>query len=250
MSVLGADSVTKRFGDVVALEGLSLEVKDGEFLVIVGASGCGKSTLLNLFAGFERPTKGRALLRGEEIVGVEPRCGMVFQNYALFPWLTVTGNIGFGPRARGVANPQRVRDLISKVGIEGFENHYPSQLSGGMKQRVALARTLANDPEVLLCDEPFAALDAMTRQVLQEELSRIAQDAGKTVVFITHSIDEALILADRIAVMSARPGRIKQLLVNDLPRPRSADLQLSPRYLEIKKQIWESVQEEVLASMK
>jgi len=161
MTVLEAKGVTKRFGGVVALEALDLAVEPEEFLVVVGASGCGKTTLLNLFAGFEAPSEGSVLLHGEPIAGVEPRCGMVFQSYALFPWLTVARNIGFGPAARGRADPARVDELIRTVGIEGFADHYPSQLSGGMKQRVALARTLANDPEVLLCDEPFAALDAM-----------------------------------------------------------------------------------------
>jgi len=249
MTVLEAKGVTKRFGGVVALEALDLAVEPEEFLVVVGASGCGKTTLLNLFAGFEAPSEGSVLLHGEPIAGVEPRCGMVFQSYALFPWLTVARNIGFGPAARGRADPARVDELIRTVGIEGFADHYPSQLSGGMKQRVALARTLANDPEVLLCDEPFAALDAMTRQVLQEELSRIAREETKTVVFITHSIDEALLLADRIVILSARPGRVKRSLVNDLPRPRTAALQLTRRYLELKQEVWESVQEEVEASM-
>ncbi len=247
--ILEARTVTKSFGDVVALEGLDLAVETGEFVVIVGASGCGKSTLLNLFAGFESPTSGQVLLDGEPIRDVEPRCGMVFQNYALFDWLTVAGNIGFGPRVRGAPAPERVQSLLQLIGIEDFADHYPSQLSGGMKQRVALARTLANEPEVLLCDEPFAALDAMTRQVLQQELSRIVRHEARTCVFITHSIDEALLLADRIVVMSARPGRVKQTLVNDLPRPRTADVQISDRFLERKRAIWESVQAEVLQSM-
>lgn len=248
--VLRAEAVTMRFGDVVALEQLDLEVAPGEFVVVVGASGCGKSTLLNLFAGFERPTEGRVALRGEPIAGVEPRCGMVFQSYALFPWLTVRNNIAFGPAARGARNEAAITELIRLVGIEGFEDHYPAQLSGGMRQRVALARTLANDPDVLLCDEPFGALDAMTRQVLQEELSSLAERTGKTVVFITHSIDEALLLADRIVVLTARPGRVKTVLENPLPRPRTAKVQLSRPYVELKEQIWESVQEEVLAHMR
>ncbi len=248
--ILSAQNVTKSFGDVVALDRLTLDVTRGEFIVLVGASGCGKSTLLNLFAGFDAPTEGRVELDGRPITGVEPRCGMVFQNYALFDWLTVARNIGFGPRMRGIDDAGRITDLLRLIGIEDFADHYPRQLSGGMKQRVALARTLANDPDVLLCDEPFAALDAMTRQVLQGELSRIVETAGKTCLFITHSIDEALLLADRIVVLSARPGRVKTTLENDLPRPRTADVQLSEGYLDRKRAIWESVQEEVLASMR
>lgn len=247
--VLEARGVTHRFGEVVALEDLSLEVRRGEFVVLVGASGCGKSTLLNLFAGFLQPTEGEVLLDGEPVTDVEPRCGMVFQNYALFEWLTVAGNIGFGPRLRGREDPARTRELLDLIGIADFADHYPAQLSGGMKQRVALARTLANEPEVLLCDEPFAALDAMTRQVLQEELARIVRAEERTCLFITHSIDEALLLADRIVVLSARPGRVKQQLVNDLPRPRTADVQLSQAFLDRKQAIWQTVQEEVLASM-
>ena len=246
--MIEARGVTKAFGETVALDGMDLSVSEGEFLVIVGASGCGKSTLLNLFAGFEQPTSGEVLLMGEPITGVEPRCGMVFQNYALFEWLTVRGNIGFGPKLRGALDPARVEQLIETVGIAGFGDHYPAELSGGMKQRVALARTLANDPAVLLCDEPFAALDAMTRQVLQEELARVASEEKKTVVFITHSIDEALLLGDRIVVMTARPGRVKAELRNDLPHPRTAALELTPRYVELKSEIWESVREEVLAN--
>jgi NitT/TauT family transport system ATP-binding protein len=243
--MIEAKGITKVFGETTALDGVDLTVSDGEFVVIVGASGCGKSTLLNLFAGFEQPTSGVVSLHGEPISGIEPRCGMVFQNYALFEWLTVRGNIAFGPKLHGKHDRARVEQLIKTVGIEGFGDHYPAELSGGMKQRVALARTLANDPEVMLCDEPFAALDAMTRQVLQEELARVASEEKKTVLFITHSIDEALLLGDRIIVMTARPGRVKTELKNDLPRPRTAALELTPRYLELKAEIWESVREEV-----
>jgi NitT/TauT family transport system ATP-binding protein len=248
--LLEARGVGKVFGGTAALEGLSLRVERGEFLVIVGPSGCGKSTLLNLFAGFDLPSSGEVLLDGERIRDVDTRCGMVFQNYALFDWLTVERNVDFGPRMRGRADPARIADLLGLVGISEFAGHYPRQLSGGMRQRVALARTLANEPEVLLCDEPFAALDAMTRQVLQQELSRIVRHERRTCVFITHSIDEALLLGDRVVVMSARPGRIRQVLENDLPHPRSADVQLSPVFLERKRAIWESVQQEVSAAMR
>ena len=171
--------------------------------------------MLNLFAGFIQPTEGRVLLHGEPITRIEPRCGVVFQSYALFPWKTVQGNVEFGLRMQRVAAEERRRRaarFIELVKLQGFERHYPAELSGGMQQRVTLARILAADPEVLLMDEPFAALDAMTRQEMQEELLRIQEASRKTVVFITHSIDEALILADRIVVMSARPGRVKTIL--------------------------------------
>ncbi len=178
---------------------------------------------------------------------------MIFQNYALFPWMTVLDNVGFGPRLKGVSRRERraqARHWISLVGLEGFEDAYPGELSGGMQQRVALSRALANDPEVLLCDEPFAALDAMTRQILQQELLRVVAETGKTVLFITHSIDEALILSDRLVVMSARPGRVKaDAIDNDLPRPRSMDVQLTDRFLELKREVWDLVQEEVMGSM-
>lgn len=247
--VLEARGVTKSFGAVTALADLSLSVARGEFLVLVGASGCGKSTLLNLFAGFEAPTEGTVLLDGERVRDADPRCGMVFQNYALFDWLTVERNVDFGPRMRGRPDPARTAELLRLVGVEEFAGRYPRQLSGGMRQRVALARTLANDPEVLLCDEPFAALDAMTRQILQQEISRIVSQERRTCVFITHSLDEALLLADRIVVLSARPGRVRLEVPNDLPRPRTADVELSPRYLELKRGIWDVVQQEVSAAM-
>ncbi|MGD8589397.1 MAG: ABC transporter ATP-binding protein, partial [Chromatiales bacterium] len=195
-----------RKGPLTALEDFNLEVRSGEVVCIVGASGCGKSTFLNLMAGFLHPSSGDLLLHGQPIRGVEPRCGMIFQNYALFPWMTVLDNVSFGPRLKGMSRKQRLeraRHWIALVGLEGFEQAYPGELSGGMQQRVALSRALANDPQVLLCDEPFAALDAMTRQILQQELLRVVAETGKTVLFITHSIDEALILSDRLVVMSA-----------------------------------------------
>ncbi len=250
--ILVADRVTKAFpagGDgLVALQNLSLEVAEGEFLCLIGASGCGKSTLLNMFAGFIQPTTGQVLLRGRPITGIEPRCGMVFQSYALFPWKTVRGNVEFGLRMQGVPAATRratAQRFIEMVNLRGFENRYPSELSGGMQQRVTLARILAADPEVLLMDEPFAALDAMTRQVMQEELIRIHEQSRKTTVFITHNIDEALILADRIVVMSARPGRVKAILPNNLARPRHVSIQLSPEFAELKARIWGHVEEEV-----
>jgi NitT/TauT family transport system ATP-binding protein len=253
-AILSTEQVTKVFSmgrgghDVLAVQNLSLEVEEGEFLCLIGASGCGKSTMLNMFAGFVQPTSGRVLLRGKPITRIEPRCGMVFQSYALFPWKTVRGNVEFGLKMKGVPGAERRRvaaRFIEMVKLAGFEDHYPIELSGGMQQRVTLARILAADPEVLLMDEPFAALDAMTRQVMQEELLHIHAQSRKTIVFITHNIDEALILADRVVVMSARPGRVKAIVRNTLPRPRHVSIQLSPEFATLKTEIWGYVEEEV-----
>jgi NitT/TauT family transport system ATP-binding protein len=250
--LIQVQGVSKSFaapaGQVIALDDVSLTVERGEVLTILGPSGCGKSTLLNMVAGFVRPSSGRVFLDGVEISGVEPRCGMVFQSYALFPWMTVLENVAFGPRLKG-RNATKCRKLarhwLAKVGLEGFEDAYPGELSGGMQQRVALCRPLANGSEVLLCDEPFAALDAMTRQLMQEELLRLVGKSGQTVLFITHSIDEALVLSDRLIVMSARPGRVRSAYRNELPRPRHVDTQLSPEFLALKREIWAQVEEEV-----
>jgi NitT/TauT family transport system ATP-binding protein len=251
---IGAVSKTfdSRRGRVHAVDQVSLEIAEGEVTVLVGASGCGKSTLLNMVAGFLRPSSGQVLIAGRPIRDVEPRCGMIFQSYALFPWLSVRDNVAFGPRMKGWNRTQRHAQAdrwIAKVGLDGFETAYPEELSGGMRQRVALARALANEPDILLCDEPFAALDAMTRQLMQQELLNIVQESGKTVLFITHSIDEALILSDRLVVMSARPGRIKSVYDNHLPRPRKLDMQLTAEYLDLKRRIWDQVQEEVMGSI-
>jgi NitT/TauT family transport system ATP-binding protein len=254
-AILSARHVTKTFDTergrpLVAIENVSLDVIEGEFLCLLGASGCGKSTMLSLFAGFLQPSSGHVMLRGQPITRIEPRCGMVFQSYALFPWKTVRGNVEFGPKMQGAGRTARhatAQRFIDMVKLTGFENHYPAELSGGMQQRVTLARILAANPEVLLMDEPFAALDAMTRQIMQEELLRIHDANGKTTVFITHSIDEALILSDRIVVMSARPGRIKTILANTLPTPRHVSVQLSPEYAALKAQVWQLVEADLLA---
>jgi NitT/TauT family transport system ATP-binding protein len=251
--ILAAHHVTKSFSagrgpPITAVQDLSMEVDEGELVCLLGASGCGKSTILNMFAGFTPPDRGELWLRNQPIRGIEPRCGVVFQSYALFPWKTVRGNVEFGLKMQGVSRAERRRragHFIGMVKLSGFEHHYPAELSGGMQQRVTLARILAADPEVLLMDEPFAALDAMTRQVMQQELLRIHADTGKTTLFITHSLDEALILADRIIVLSARPGRVKAIIPNRLPMPRDVSVQLSPGYAALKAQVWAEVEAEV-----
>jgi len=252
--ILAADQVTKIFtvnrgNAIMAIKNLSLDVEEGEFLCLLGASGCGKSTMINMFAGFTQPTSGQVLLRGQPITRIEPRCGMVFQSYALFPWKTVRGNVEFALKMKRVPAAERrsvAERFIHMVKLNGFEDNYPTELSGGMQQRVTLARILVANPEVLLMDEPFAALDAMTRQVMQEELLAIQEQNRKTVVFITHNIDEALTLADRIVVLSARPGRVKAIVENNLPRPRHVASQLTPQYAALKAEVWQYVEEEVL----
>lgn len=250
--VIELKGVSKHFGSLQALNDVSLSIDQGEFVVVVGASGCGKSTMLNLIAGFDRPTSGQVLLQGRQVTEITPATGMVFQQYALFPWLSVLDNIAYGLKMKGLAKGprhERARQYLDMVGLRGFENAYPKVLSGGMRQRVSMARVLANDPAVMLLDEPFAALDAMTRQVLQEQLVHIYEKSRKTIIFITHSIDEALLLSSRIVIMTARPGRVAHDIVNDLPHPRNADVQLSDRYIKLKQQIWGTVQAEVVRSM-
>jgi ABC-type nitrate/sulfonate/bicarbonate transport system ATPase subunit len=216
--------VEVRYGDHVALARIDLEVLAGEFVCLLGPSGCGKTTLLNAIAGFVDPTAGRIEVNGRAVEGPAPDRGMVFQEYALFPWWTVEKNIQYGPRLRGVRGAE-LRSISDRycglVGLEGAAKRYPVQLSGGMRQRVAIARALANRPEILLMDEPFGALDAMTRQGLQEELLKIWEAERRTVVFVTHSIAEAVFLADRIVVMTAHPGRVKRVIPNSAARPRS-----------------------------
>jgi NitT/TauT family transport system ATP-binding protein len=208
---------------VLALKDASLTVRKGEFICLIGASGCGKSTLLRIVAGFETATSGSVTLRGKPVAGPGPDRGMVFQDYALFPWLTVRENIAFGPTERGLPKAEirdKVESFIDVVGLRRFADAYPHQLSGGMKQRVAIGRVLANDAELVLMDEPFGALDAMTRERLQEELLDIWQRTHLTVIFVTHSIEEAITLADRVVVMAAGPGRIDRDERIALPRPR------------------------------
>jgi NitT/TauT family transport system ATP-binding protein len=232
---------------VEALGGINLEVKDGEFLAIVGPSGCGKSTFLEIVAGLIKPTFGDIYIDGKAISGPDHNRGIVFQGYALFPWRTVMGNVAYGLEEKKVARQKREEicgKYISLVGLTGFEDHYPYQLSGGMKQRVAIARALAYNPDILLMDEPFAALDAQTREILQGEVLRIWDETRKTVLFVTHNIEEAVFLADRIAVMSARPGRIKQMIEVLLSRPRFEEHRTSQDFIKIRQEVGRLVREE------
>jgi NitT/TauT family transport system ATP-binding protein len=235
-------------GGFTALDKINLEVKAGEFMVIVGPSGCGKSTLLDLLGGLTPPTSGHILINGKPISGPALDRGLVFQQYALFPWRTALKNIEFGLEAKGIGKRERgekAEHFLAMVGLAGFGDRYPHELSGGMKQRVAIARSLAYDPGVLLMDEPFAALDAQTRETLQGELLRIWEESGKTIVFITHGIDEAVYLGQRVAVMTSRPGRIKAIV--DIPleaRSREEDLRSNPQFARLRHEVWSLLRDE------
>ena len=240
-------------GSIDALAGIDLDVPAGQFLSIVGPSGCGKTTLLRIVAGLETPTSGSVDIKREP-GSTRPSNSMVFQQESVFPWMSVRDNAAFGLKARGFAAADRyamVQPILDRAGLKGFEDALPYQLSGGMKQRVAIARAFANDPEILLMDEPFAALDEQTKLILQAELLRIWEETRKTVLYVTHSIDEAIILSDCILVMSARPGRIKRLIdvASFFPRPRSVEVvKSSPKYGELFGQIWGELRDEVYAA--
>jgi NitT/TauT family transport system ATP-binding protein len=233
---------------VRVLEGFDLDVREGEFLSVLGPSGCGKSTFLGILAGLTERTGGRIAIDGQPVAGVHRNQGVVFQGYALFPWLTVLDNIAVGLEIRGIGKAARRRtaqEYLELVGLHGFGERYPHEISGGMKQRVAIARSLAYRPDVLLMDEPFAALDAQTREILQGELLRIWEQYRKTIVFITHSLEEAVYLSDRVAVMTQRPGRIKAIIDIPLARPRSAELRHSPEFAALRQRAWEVLKDEV-----
>jgi NitT/TauT family transport system ATP-binding protein len=254
-SCLDARGVAMRYGEgatgVSALERIDLSVDAREFVTIVGPSGCGKSTLLYLIGGFLQPTEGQILFRGKPVEGPGPERGIVFQRYSLFPWLTVAGNIGFGLEEKGVARDEReriVREYLALVHLQGFENRYPRELSGGMQQRVAIAQTLACQPEVLLMDEPFGALDAQTRRILQDELRKIWRRDTKTVLFVTHDVEEAVALGTRIVVMAARPGRIKEVITREFDVEEGDEFEADPAFVALKLRIWRSVKEEVEAA--
>lgn len=255
MSRLSIRQVSKVFpgnrggAPTTALQPVSLDVVENDFITVLGPSGCGKSTLLRLVAGLETPSGGEILLDGQRIEGPGADRGVVFQSYTLFPWLTVAQNIRFGLRERGLPEAEqkeRSDFYIAKVGLRGFENHYPKQLSGGMQQRTAIARALANDPKMLLLDEPFGALDNQTRVLMQELLLGIWESARKTVLFVTHDIDEAIFMANRVAVFSARPGRIKADIAVDLPYPRHYTVKTTPEFMELKARLTEEIRAESL----
>ncbi|WP_079406396.1 ABC transporter ATP-binding protein [Streptomyces sp. 3211] len=263
MAKIAFEEVTKTFPtkdrknrrnkeEFTALDGIDLEIGAGEFVVVVGPSGCGKSTLLDLLGGLTRPTSGRILLDGKPITGPGLDRGIVFQQYALLPWRTALGNVEFGLEATGVPRRERkdrAREFLDLVGLTGFEDRHPHELSGGMRQRVAIARSLAYDPDVLLMDEPFAALDAQTRESLQDELRRIWQRTGKTVVFITHGIEEAVYLGQKVAVMTSRPGRVKEIVPVSFGARgaglRGEDLRSSPEFARYRHEIWTLLHDEV-----
>ena len=238
-----------RNGEMVALNGVSLDIHENEFVCVVGPSGCGKSTLLNIIAGLLEPTSGEVYCDGKLVEGTGTDRGVVFQQYALFPWLTVKKNVRFALEMRGIKGKEAdelAMKYLEKVDLVKFADHYPKELSGGMKQRVAIARAYAAEPQVLLMDEPFGALDAQTRTQLQSELLETWERDRKTCFFITHDVDEAIILAQKVIVMSARPGRIKEIIDIDIPYPRDQETKMSPRFLVLKNHIWSIVYQEYL----
>lgn len=251
------DNVYKTFysrgNETVALNGVSLDIHDNEFVSVVGPSGCGKSTLLNIIAGLTAPTEGKVYCDGREVTGTGTERGVVFQQYALFPWLTVKKNVMFALQMRGVKGKDAAAGAmkyLEMVDLVKFADHYPKELSGGMKQRVAIARAYAAEPEVLLMDEPFGALDAQTRTQLQTELLATWEREKKTCFFITHDVEEAIILAQRVVIMSARPGRIRDIVEVNIPYPRTQETKLTPEFNALKNRIWSQVYQEYLAVRK
>ena len=251
--------LSKRFDNSITgqsievLRDIDLAIGKGEFLTIVGPSGCGKTTLLRILAGLTPATAGRVLNDGKQVTGPSPTVGFVFQSDNLMPWRNVCDNISFGPELRGESKKAygpRIEYLLELVGLAGFARYYPHQLSGGMRQRVNLARALAIGPDVLLMDEPFAALDAQTREIMQDELLRIWQATGNTVIFITHQIDEAIFLADRLLILAARPGRVQELLDIDIPRPRTLDMKRTAHFTELADHVWQGIERHVRASIR
>ena len=248
---LSVSRLSKSFGDLDALRGISLGVERGEFISVVGPSGCGKTTFLRIVAGLERATAGEVSIDGRIVSGPGTDRGFVFQNDSLLPWRTVFTNAMIGREITGSIGPddrKRTMELLKLVGLEGFENYHPRQLSGGMRQRVNLARALAIDPEILLMDEPFAALDAQTREIMQTELLRIWERGQKTVLFVTHQIDEAVFLSDRVLVFARRPGRIQAEIPIPLPRPRNLEIKRTAEFVALVDRIWRLIEDDVRAA--
>ena len=255
MAYLQAQSVSKRFErsgkQVLAIDNFSLTIEEGEFVSIVGPSGCGKSTFLHMVGGFEPIAEGSISVAGRSVSAPGPDRGMLFQDYALFPWRTVLGNVGWSLEVAGMGKQEReerAERYLDMVGLSSFRDAYPSELSGGMQQRIALARVLAFEPAMLLMDEPFGALDAQTREIMQEELTTIWQRHKRTVLFVTHDIEEAVYLSDRVIVFSARPGRLKADITIDLPRPRKPEIRKSAEFQALRNRIWDMLREEYLAA--
>jgi len=239
-------------GAYTALANLTLTIQPGEFCAIVGPTGCGKSTTLTLIAGLEPASAGQVSIGGQSVAGIDPRIGYMFQADAVFPWKDVLGNVVAGPLFRGVPKAQAIEqahDWIRRVGLSGFEHHYPHQLSGGMRKRVALAQTLINGPKIILMDEPFSALDVQTRALMEDELLALWASTGASVVFVTHDLEEAIAMADRVCVLTAGPGTVKGVFTIDLPRPRNvAEIRFNPRFVELYQQIWDALRDEVMVS--
>jgi NitT/TauT family transport system ATP-binding protein len=251
-SKLSAANLGKRFGDLWVLKGIDVDIEEGEFVSLVGPSGCGKTTFLRIVAGLEGKSVGRVMLDSAEIAGPGSDRGFVFQSDSLLPWRNVLSNAMTGLEIAGRIKPgdlARVRELLQLVGLAGFESYYPRQLSGGMRQRVNLARALAVDPQILLMDEPFSALDAQTREIMQTELMRIWNAGRKTVLFVTHQIDEAVILSDRILIFGRRPGHIREIVTVDLPRPRDLSLKRTPEFIAYVDHIWSLIEKDVRQSV-
>lgn len=248
---------TKRFQTptgtaYTAIRDINLTVAPGEFVAVVGPTGCGKSTTLSLISGLERPSDGSVQVMGKPVQGIDPRIGYVFQADAVFPWKSVLSNVATGPLFRGQRKAEaleRAHDWIARVGLSGFENHYPHQLSGGMRKRVALAQTLINEPQILLMDEPFSALDVQTRAMMEDELLHMWSSISASVVFVTHDLEEAISLADRVCVLTAGPATVKGIYTIDLPRPRNvAEIRFEPRFVQLYHEIWEDLRNEVIIS--
>ncbi len=245
---LEVSGLNKQFGDLQVLQNIDLAVERGEFIAVVGPSGCGKTTFLRMVAGLEPVSSGTILLDGQKLSGPGGNRGFVFQNDSLLPWRTVLANALIGPEVMGQVGAkerQRTLDLLKLVGLGGFEGYYPRQLSGGMRQRVNLARALAIDPEILLMDEPFASLDAQTREIMQTELMRIWEQGRKTVLFVTHQIDEAVFLSDRVLVFARRPGRLQESVEIKLPRPRQLAIKRNPEFVDYVDRIWRLIEDDV-----